>query len=127
MPRFIYCFPDICLHQDTYSDCSFMVSLTEGDCKQGSLLLVTIKSSLRKFYGHHHDLVNRISVSQMTTDMFHLSYCLNLLRLLIIHWHLQHAFSQYRYQVICALFPLYHNLCFSISISSDMCPIPVIP
>jgi hypothetical protein len=38
-------------------------------------LLVTLKSSLRKFYGRHHDLVDRygISVSQMTTDMFHLS------------------------------------------------------
>ena len=32
-------------------------------------------SSLRTFYGHNHDLVDRygISVSQMTTDMFHLS------------------------------------------------------
>ena len=30
-------------------------------------------SSLRKLYGRHHDLVDRygISVSQMTTDMFH--------------------------------------------------------
>jgi hypothetical protein len=30
---------------------------------------------LRKFYGRHHDLVDRygISVSQMTMDMFHLS------------------------------------------------------
>ena len=30
----------------------------------------------KKFYGHQHDLVNRyrISVSQITTDMFHLSY-----------------------------------------------------
>ena len=38
-------------------------------------LLVKLKSSLRTFYGHHHDLVDRygISVSQMTTDMFHLS------------------------------------------------------
>jgi hypothetical protein len=38
-------------------------------------LLVKLKSSLRKFYGHHHDLVDRygISVSQMTTNMFHLS------------------------------------------------------
>jgi hypothetical protein len=37
-------------------------------------LLVMLKSSLRKFYGCHHDLVDRygISVSQMTTDMFHL-------------------------------------------------------
>ena len=39
------------------------------------LLLVKLKSSLRKFYGRHHDLVDRydISVSQMITDMFHLS------------------------------------------------------
>ena len=38
-------------------------------------LLVKLKSSLLKFYGRHHDLVDRygISVSQMTTDMFHLS------------------------------------------------------
>jgi hypothetical protein len=37
--------------------------------------LVKLKSSLRKFYGRHHDMVDRygISVSQMTTDMFHLS------------------------------------------------------
>ena len=33
-------------------------------------LLVKLKSSLRKFFGRHHDLVDRngISVSQMTTD-----------------------------------------------------------
>ena len=38
-------------------------------------LLVKLKSSLRNFDGCHHDLVDRygISVSQMTTDMFHLS------------------------------------------------------
>ena len=38
-------------------------------------LLVKLKSSLRIIYGRHHDLVDRygISVSQMTTDMFHLS------------------------------------------------------
>jgi len=38
-------------------------------------LLVKLKSSLRKLYGRHHDLVDRygISVSKMTTDMFHLS------------------------------------------------------
>ena len=38
-------------------------------------LLVKLKSLLRKFYGDHHDLVVRdgMSVSQMTTDMFHLS------------------------------------------------------
>ena len=37
-------------------------------------LFVKLKSSLRKCYGRHHDLVDRygISVSQMTTDIFHL-------------------------------------------------------
>ena len=48
--------------------------LTRKLLDQG-FVLVKLKSSLRKFYGHHHDLVDRygISVSQMTTDMFHLS------------------------------------------------------
>jgi hypothetical protein len=34
-----------------------------------------LKSSLRKFCGRHHDLVNRygIYVPQMTTDMFRMS------------------------------------------------------
>ena len=38
-------------------------------------LLVKLMSSLRKFYGRHHDLVDRyrIYVSQMTTNMLHLS------------------------------------------------------
>jgi len=38
-------------------------------------LLVKLKLSLRKFYGRHHDLVDRygISVSQMITNMFNLS------------------------------------------------------
>ncbi len=41
-------------------------------------LLVKLKSSLRKLYGRHHDLVDRygIYVSQMTTDMFHFSQAL---------------------------------------------------
>jgi hypothetical protein len=48
--------------------------LTRKLLNQG-FLLVMLKSSLRKFYGRHHDLVDRygIYVSQMTTDMFHLS------------------------------------------------------
>jgi hypothetical protein len=48
--------------------------LTRMLLNQG-FLLVKLKSSLRKFYHRHHDLVDRygISVSQMTTDMFHLS------------------------------------------------------
>jgi hypothetical protein len=42
-------------------------------------LLVKLKSSLRKFDGLHHDLVDRygISASQMTTDMFHCMTCRN--------------------------------------------------
>ena len=38
-------------------------------------LAVKLKSSLRKFYAHHHYLVNRygVSVSQITTDLFRLS------------------------------------------------------
>ena len=38
-------------------------------------LVVRLKSSLRKFYGGHHDFVNRygIAVSQMTRDVFCLS------------------------------------------------------
>ena len=37
-------------------------------------LLVKVMSSRRKFYGHHHDLVDcyGVSVSQMTTDMLHI-------------------------------------------------------
>jgi hypothetical protein len=39
-------------------------------------LLVKLKSSLPKFYGRQHDLVNHygISVSQMSNDMFLFSY-----------------------------------------------------
>jgi hypothetical protein len=48
--------------------------LTRKPLNQG-FLLVKLRSSLRKCYGRHHDLVDRygISVSQMTTDMFDLS------------------------------------------------------
>ena len=48
--------------------------LTRKLLNQG-FLLVKLKSSPRKLYGRHHALVNRygIYVSQMTTDMFHLS------------------------------------------------------
>ena len=49
--------------------------LLTGKLLNQGFLLVKLKSSLRKFYGRHHDLVGRygISVSQMTTDMFQLS------------------------------------------------------
>ena len=48
--------------------------LTSKLLHQG-FLLVKLKSSLRKIFGHHHDLVDRygISVSQIITDVFHLS------------------------------------------------------
>jgi hypothetical protein len=45
--------------------------------KNQYFLLGKLKSSVRKFYGRHHDLVNRygISVLQMTMDMFHCVVC----------------------------------------------------
>ena len=48
--------------------------LTRKILKLG-LLLVKLKSSLLKFYGHHYDFVDRygIFVAQKTTDMFYLS------------------------------------------------------
>jgi hypothetical protein len=48
--------------------------LTRKLLNQG-FLLVKLNSSFRKLYCRHHDMVARygISVSQMTTDMFHLS------------------------------------------------------
>ena len=51
--------------------------LTRKLLNQG-FLLVKLKSSLRKFYGRHYDLVDPygISVSQMIMDMFHLSWAL---------------------------------------------------
>jgi hypothetical protein len=50
--------------------------LTRKLLNQG-FLLVKFKSSLRQFYGRHHDFVDcyGISVSQMTMDMFTLSGC----------------------------------------------------
>jgi hypothetical protein len=54
------------------SHCRVLV-LTSKLLSQG-FLLVKLKSSPRKSYGRHHHLVDRygISLSQMTTDMFHL-------------------------------------------------------
>jgi hypothetical protein len=53
---------------------SYQDYLDRGLLNQG-FHLVKLKSSDRKFYCRHHDLVDRygISVAQMTTDMFHLS------------------------------------------------------
>ena len=58
-------------HQD-FLDRGFLQ--TRKLLNQG-VLLFKLRSSLRKFYGRHHNLVERygITVSQMTTDMFHLS------------------------------------------------------
>jgi hypothetical protein len=49
--------------------------LQTGKLLNQGFLLVKLKSSLRKFYDRHHDLVDhyRIYVSQMATDIFHLS------------------------------------------------------
>jgi hypothetical protein len=54
---------------------SYQDFLDRGLLLTRRFLLVKLKSSLRKFYSRHHNLVDRygISVSQMTTDMFHLS------------------------------------------------------
>ena len=59
----------------SYQDCSDRGLLLTRKLLNQGLLLVKLKSSLPKFYGRHHDLVNRygISVSQMIKDMFHLS------------------------------------------------------
>jgi hypothetical protein len=53
---------------------SSSTNLTKKLLSQG-FLMVKLKSSLGKFYGQQHDLVSRkqLYVSQMTTDMFHLS------------------------------------------------------
>jgi len=50
--------------------------LTRKLLRQGFLAII-LKSSLRKFYGRHHELVDRyeVSVSQMTQDLFSLSWC----------------------------------------------------
>jgi hypothetical protein len=55
---------------------SYNELLYKGSLLTRELLVVRIKSSLQRFYGCHHDFVNsyRISVSQMTTDMFCSSY-----------------------------------------------------
>ena len=55
-------------------DRGLLQTVTRKLLNQG-FLLVKLKSSLRKFYSRHHNLVDcyGISVSQITTDMFHFS------------------------------------------------------
>ena len=63
-----------------------VISSFDGDKDNHTILFFCVQngwagghwSSLRKFYGRNHDLVDRygISVSQMSTDMFHLSQVL---------------------------------------------------
>jgi hypothetical protein len=50
-------------------------ALEMGRLLNQGYLLVKLKSSLRKLYGRHHDLVDLygISMSPVTTDIFHLS------------------------------------------------------
>ena len=54
---------------------SWAASLNQGNHNRSHKLLVKLKSSIRKFHGRHHAMVNLygISVSHMTTDMLHLS------------------------------------------------------
>ena len=64
-----------CISYQDFLDIGLL--LTRKLLNQG-FLLVKLKSSLRKFYGRHIELVDHdgIAVSQITTDMFHLSYTL---------------------------------------------------
>ena len=57
----------------SYQD--FLDRAANKEATEPRVPLVKLKSSIRKFYGRHHDFVDRygISVSQMSTDMFHLS------------------------------------------------------
>jgi hypothetical protein len=61
-----------CSYQD-FLDRGMLLAMT---LLNPGFLLAKLKSSLRKFYGHYHELVDfyEISVSQITTDMFHLSF-----------------------------------------------------
>ena len=51
--------------------------LTRKLLNQGFLFAYKLKSSLQKFYGRHHDLVTRYNQSQITMNIFHLSYALS--------------------------------------------------
>jgi len=63
-------------YQD-FHDTAKQLQLTRKLLNQGFLLL-KLKSKLRRLCGRNHELVNRygIYVSQMTTNMFHLSEAL---------------------------------------------------
>ena len=76
--RFKYqncCHRQVSLLSGSYQDFLDRGLLLTSKLLNQGFLLVKLKSSLRKFYSGHHDLVDRyiIYVSQMTTDMFHLS------------------------------------------------------
>ena len=62
-----------CVYYQDFLDRGLL--LTKKLLNQG-FLMVRLKSSLRKFYGRHHDLVDRYgkSVKQMMRDMFPLSH-----------------------------------------------------
>ena len=56
----------------SWKDLQVKVYIATRKLLNQGFLLARLKSSLRQFYGRHHDLVNRyeISVSQMTTGIF---------------------------------------------------------
>ena len=57
----------------SYQDCIDRRLLLRRKLQNQWFLLGKLKSLLRKFYGRPHNFVDRYEISQMTTDMFHLS------------------------------------------------------
>ena len=70
-------FPSICSNFPAAPTYGVYISLDAIflDRSLVKFLLAKLNSSLGKLYGRYHDLVDHygISVSQITTDMFHLS------------------------------------------------------
>ena len=59
----------------TYSDFLDRALLLTRKLLNQGFLMVKLKSALRKFYGRHHELVDRyeVAVSKMASDLFSLS------------------------------------------------------
>jgi len=64
-----------CGSYHNFFDRGLLLTILMKVSNQG-FLIIKLKSSLRKFHGRHHDMVQLYgaSVSQMATNMFHLSY-----------------------------------------------------
>ena len=82
-------------------------------------LLAKLKSSLRKSYGRHHDLLKRyeISMSQMTTDMFitvATMTCLSVTKYLCHKWPRICSVCSNHNQVL-SLYMNYHRVCSKIN------------